>query len=441
MAMRIIKLSPAEKKEYEKYRSGCVQGGANHYLSLVECRERRTEVLAKVLRRDALWGLLGVYRPDVDGVIKWFRTATPTGRIMVTMYGSQKGKIDVDLSDDVAVADLASLVEQSFYSGVEELNGAFAVNEEKVFTLSSSLWIDLDGMKVVTRVVIDVDDLGVDANSFSELLRNVSLAATSVYAHMETVYGLKPLRHVVVYFSGSKGIHIEVIVPVSAMWVPSCNRDGRLNLALGEVVKGALPRSSTDSVQAMNMVARVPFTANVSTGLPKVPLGEDGKPIDYMPHVEPVPDRFASVLMSTAMSIPSTTVCNTVTRSIRIGKRTSQLGGRGTIKLWSALIEAIESGSAPKFTDCRRRLAYSIGKWCRYAGMDEEACIAIFAKIAEEGEKYRTEIRLGYRFGESMLPPNPHKVFCENAQWYSCPELQKEYCELVQALSKSLPGE
>ena len=432
----MIKLTRAEKETLRRWRREC-------RARLMEepdpaCREMYWSVLVSVLSRDEYWRHFPVYEPDTEGVKRWAKAHLAGGKTLVTWYGSMKGREEVNLGDNQQLEWLANLVDSSFSSAIPVLSPSqdhVEIREEDAFTVSTALWVEVDGARFLARLVVDIDDLGVETSSFSETARNVSLAATIIYNHIEKL-GLDPTRHVVVYFSGSRGIHVEALLPAPAMWRLKCSRDTRLIETFASLVTAPIPNARTDPTQLSNMVARIPFTANVKTGLPKLPLDVDGTPMQKMPSVEPLPEWFADQILKTATQLGKPEQCRAREQPLATPVKRGGRQGQGTLSAWARLIEAIAEGRLPKLSDCRKRIAYSVGRWCRKTGLDQDQCLAVLEKIVEDAQRYARYMRYGWDQGKELHPPHPRKVFCEQAGWYSCPEQGETYCGAVSPTSR-----
>ena len=444
-----------DSEAYKKYREGCPRRGHPVEYSpedQLRCMELWEGLRAATLAKDRYWRMIGVYKPDVDGVAKWVSSMLQGGRARFTMYGSRSGKAVVATSpnlDEDNVYDphgFAGIVESSFWSPMDfdarqrtrhgVVVEGIEIDPARAFTVSLSNAVEVGGATVLTRIVVDIDavDLTQSEKSFDDVLRLVQLGASTLYAEFERLLGLKPLRNVLIYFSGSKGLHVEVMLPVSAMWIPACNRDNRPGLVLARYISSILPNASIDHVQILNMVSRVPFATNIRTGLPKVPLGEDGKAIDYLPLPEPISGQTLTKLLADASSIPVTEVCNQWTMNVFIGdvEEKRRGSGKGTIRAWDILVEAFKNGALPKLSDCRERFARMLGRWCKIRGLDEQQCLETFEQCVEDARRsYATYVRQGMREGEHLMPAHPEKIFC-GQEWYSCQEVQ--LCDTVRKL-------
>ena len=409
-------------------------GAAGDYYTQMACVDQARGIVRGVLSRDRYWRLIGVYEPDEDGLEKWVTSVGQGGAITVTYYGSRTGKKIVEPGDWSSVLGLVRDVAESFYSTVRlhERQGrrlGAMIDVAAAFSVSVYNRVRVGNIDVLTRIVVDVDSVDITQSngSFEEELRLIQLAAADLYEHLYSTLGLEPLKHVTIYFSGARGLHVEVLLPVTSPWMPMCPSDARPGIVLAKYIRGALPKSVVDETQILNMVSRAPFSSNLKTGLPKVPLGEDGKPIDRLPTPSPVTDAQLVKLYSEASEIPVADVCNSY---VSVTRPTSNRRATGTVNAWRRVIDAVERGEIPKFTDCRERLARVLGRWCREAGIDQDSCIELFDRVAENGKRYATYVRQGWREGEHLHPPHPEKVFCGN-EWYSCREL--DLCGRVRA--------
>ena len=422
--MRVVKLTSEEARTLTE------KCDASSVSSFLDCVEEKRRTIRQVLARDRYWGLVGVYEPDVDGVARWLKAVGQGGSMMVTWYGSRTGKRVVDLSKDEDVEFVTRLVEESFNSAISGIGRrGLEIDPSRAFTVSGSLWIDVGGSRWLSRVVLDIDAVSTNQKGdFAEDFKVLSLAASSIYAEMSSL-GAKPLRHVIVYVSGSKGIHVEVLIPTASAVKPECPRDGRAVAALASMLRGVLPSSIPDVTQEMNMVARLPHTANISTGVPKVALGEDGKPVEYVPVPEPLPYSILTKLLVEVSKIPKEHFCSS---SIGTERKSVSRGSRGALRAWDALVEAFRSGALPRLSDCRERFARMLGRWCRARGLDEQQCLETFEQCVEGAKRsYATYIRQGMREGEHLMPAHPEKIFC-GQEWYSCQEVQ--LCDAVRRL-------
>ena len=207
---------------------------------------------------------------------------------------------------------------------------------------------------------------------------DAQLDAAELYARLLRA-GLEPLRHVTIYASGRRGLHVEA--RLAYPWVARCERDGRAVLGWGEWLRRVLG-VSPDPAQGVAAAIRAPLSPHPETGARKVPLDVDGSPLRRLDEVglEPMPREVHREVARLAAAFPDPCARRGSVSVEAVRRPARRLPEGLRAKLVEALKEAWVLGR--RYEGLHDALAFGVAGALAWRGYAEDA-VAVVVEVVE----------------------------------------------------------